>query len=309
VSLISRINSLATRIGTEFKSIRTEFISKTNTTSYTPTTDYHPATKKYVDDNAGSGGASVAIDDTTPAGSETMWYQPTKGVFSLLIDSQWVSVGRNGADGADGADGTSVAIDDTAPTGSETMWYQPTKGVFSLLVDSQWVSVSRNGADGADGTNALGFIAAILTKSVDQNVGGANGTETWWTWNGETRKDNEFIHDNSTNSERVAIATTGWYNIMFNGSVQQTGTGRSTLQGIIRINSGSTLRTGTVRDYSRGSAYGNLSPGLSCTMQLTSGDYIEVGTRVEDSDGVYTLSTNGAEINSEENQLIITRLE
>lgn len=27
------------------------FLSKTNTTSYTPTGDYHPATKKYVDDN------------------------------------------------------------------------------------------------------------------------------------------------------------------------------------------------------------------------------------------------------------------
>ena len=30
-----------------------------NTTEYTPTADYHPATKKYVDDNAGSGGISV----------------------------------------------------------------------------------------------------------------------------------------------------------------------------------------------------------------------------------------------------------
>jgi len=29
----------------------TDFISKTNTTAFTPTQDYHPATKKYVDDN------------------------------------------------------------------------------------------------------------------------------------------------------------------------------------------------------------------------------------------------------------------
>ena len=30
------------------------FLSKTNTTSYTPTGDYHPATKKYVDDSIAS---------------------------------------------------------------------------------------------------------------------------------------------------------------------------------------------------------------------------------------------------------------
>lgn len=56
MSLQSQISSLATRIGQEIKSVRTEFLSKTNTTSYTPTADYHPATKKYVDDNAGSSG-------------------------------------------------------------------------------------------------------------------------------------------------------------------------------------------------------------------------------------------------------------
>lgn len=30
--------------------INNNFLSKTNTTAYTPTTDYHPATKKYVDE-------------------------------------------------------------------------------------------------------------------------------------------------------------------------------------------------------------------------------------------------------------------
>jgi hypothetical protein len=55
MSLQSQISNLATRVGQEIKSVRTEFLSKTNTASYTPTADYHPATKKYVDDNAASG--------------------------------------------------------------------------------------------------------------------------------------------------------------------------------------------------------------------------------------------------------------
>lgn len=33
--------------------LSTDVLTKTNTTSYTPTADYHPATKKYVDDNLG----------------------------------------------------------------------------------------------------------------------------------------------------------------------------------------------------------------------------------------------------------------
>lgn len=37
----------------------TNFLDKTNTTAYTPTADYHPATKKYVDDNGGGGSGEV----------------------------------------------------------------------------------------------------------------------------------------------------------------------------------------------------------------------------------------------------------
>lgn len=59
MSLVSRIESLATRIGQEVKIVRSEFLSKTNTASFTPTEDYHPATKKYVDDNAVSGDKNV----------------------------------------------------------------------------------------------------------------------------------------------------------------------------------------------------------------------------------------------------------
>lgn len=49
------------------------FLSKTNTTSYTPTADYHPSTKKYVDDNGGGGGGGydyILIRDVKTSGTD-----------------------------------------------------------------------------------------------------------------------------------------------------------------------------------------------------------------------------------------------
>ena len=148
----------------------------------------------------------------------------------------------------------------------------------------------------------------ILTKTNNQNVGGGNGTEAWWSWNGEDKKDTGFIHSTVTNSERVYVAADGWYAVRFVGNVMQTGSARSTLQGIIRINGGATQRKGSIRDYTRGAVYGNFSPGLDCIIQLSANDYIEVGTRVEDTDQTYTLNTNGSEIGDDENLLMISKV-
>jgi len=148
----------------------------------------------------------------------------------------------------------------------------------------------------------------VLAKSSNQNVGGSNGTEIWWTWNGEDRKDAGFTHSNTVNPGRVQVDADGWYRVRFLGNVEQTGSARTTLHGILRVNGGATQRKGSVRDYTRGSGYGNCSPGLECVIQLSAGDYIEVGTRVEDTDGVYTLHTTGGEIANEENVLIIEKV-
>lgn len=43
------------------REVRVDYLTKDNTDAYTPTADYHPATKKYVDEHAGSGG-SVNVD-------------------------------------------------------------------------------------------------------------------------------------------------------------------------------------------------------------------------------------------------------
>jgi hypothetical protein len=45
---------------------KSNVLERDNTDVYTPTTDYHPATKKYVDDNAGVGGGTMATTTFTP---------------------------------------------------------------------------------------------------------------------------------------------------------------------------------------------------------------------------------------------------
>lgn len=75
-----------------------DVLTKTNTTSYTPTDDYHPATKKYVDDTvaaAGTGSGSafdpakyLAIDNTTEYTPTDLYHPATKA----YVDSQIASI-------------------------------------------------------------------------------------------------------------------------------------------------------------------------------------------------------------------------
>lgn len=50
-------------------------LMKDNTTAFTPTADYQPATKKYVDD--ASGGVQIVLSETQPTGLNAgdYWYQ------------------------------------------------------------------------------------------------------------------------------------------------------------------------------------------------------------------------------------------
>lgn len=150
----------------------------------------------------------------------------------------------------------------------------------------------------------------VLSKSstVTQNVGGANGTVAYWTWDGQTKIDAMFTHSIVTNSERVTVNETGWYEVIFRGSAQQTGSARTTLEGVYRIDGGTIVCGGTFKNYSRGAGYGNISAGVHTIIQITAASYIEVGTRVEDSDGTYTINTGGAEISDDESVLIIKRV-
>ena len=50
---------------------------KDNTTEFSPTSDYQPATKKYVDDAAGGGGVQIVLSSSQPSGLKAgdYWYQ------------------------------------------------------------------------------------------------------------------------------------------------------------------------------------------------------------------------------------------
>lgn len=163
------------------------------------------------------------------------------------------------------------------------------------------------GPAGADG-GSLSMIVLGKTSAASQNVGGANGSETWWTWNSQVKVDAGFTHSTSVNPSRITVAADGWYEIVFIGSAQTLGSSRTTLQGIFRVNGGATSRRGTVRSYTRGAVYGNASPQLFATVQLSANDYIEVGSRVEDTDSTYTINTTGAEIDDDSHYLQIKKV-
>lgn len=65
------LNSKANNSALDLKANKSDVLTKTNTTSFTPSSDYHPATKKYVDDSvssAGGGDMLKNVYDTTNNG-------------------------------------------------------------------------------------------------------------------------------------------------------------------------------------------------------------------------------------------------
>ena len=59
--------------------LKTLLLMLDNTIAFTPTGDYQPATKKYVDDIAGSGGVDIQLSTTQPTGQSAgdYWYHVT----------------------------------------------------------------------------------------------------------------------------------------------------------------------------------------------------------------------------------------
>lgn len=65
-------------------------LMKDNTTAFTPTANYHPATKKYVDEHAGSGGNIVGT--TTSSIIYIGSTAPTSGTTPLI----WIDTSNSG---------------------------------------------------------------------------------------------------------------------------------------------------------------------------------------------------------------------
>lgn len=174
---------------------------------------------------------------------------------------------------------------------------------FAAGIDANTAAIAALG-----GGSSIPFIILGKTSTANQDVGGANGTEVFWTWDSQTKTDAAFTHSTGTNPSRITVAADGWYEITFIGGAQTTGSARTTLQGIHRVNGGTTSRAGSLRNYTRGSSYGNVTTGIILTVQLSADDYIEVGTRVEDTDATYVINTSGGEISDDCHQLVIRKV-
>ena len=64
------------------------YLAKDNTTAFTPSWDYNPATKKYVDDNSAYVWSSAPSNPT----AWKMWYDTTNNVLKTYNGSSWVAV-------------------------------------------------------------------------------------------------------------------------------------------------------------------------------------------------------------------------
>ena len=137
---------------------------------------------------------------------------------------------------------------------------------------------------------------AHLTQTTQQNLGGANGTVKYIDWDGsQLNLDSSFTHSTGTNPSRITVNATGRYSLVWMVSGTQGGAGRTTLMSHYRINGITVVTRGRQRNYTRGSNYGDVSIGMTTELDLTSGQYIEVATTVDDTDATYTINTIVAE--------------
>jgi hypothetical protein len=76
------------KLQAQFTALKGNVLEKDNVTSYTPSADFHPATKKYVDDNSVSG--ATALDDltdvtiTAPSNGQALRYNGTVWINDTL---------------------------------------------------------------------------------------------------------------------------------------------------------------------------------------------------------------------------------
>jgi hypothetical protein len=100
------------------------------------------------------------------------------------------------------------------------------------------------------------------------------------TWNAESKKDDIFTHDNSTNPSRIEVDVDGLYDLNVAITLEYkatTGTLRNTMLGFIRLNGTTTLKTRAQNTYLR-NAESNITSTINLhrMLDLTAGDYVEI---------------------------------
>ena len=178
--------------------------------------------------------------------------------------------------------------------------------VGSLAVDDR-VRVHLH-SDGIIVTGLQGggapWLPAILGKTSVEDIGSITRV---YNWEIDILLPTGFTHNQAT-SGRLYIDVAGWYEIDFLANAQTEGPNRTTLMGRYMLDGGAEKYGGTIRGYTRGSGYGNLTFGLRTIAYITAGQYLQVGSKVEYSDGTYVINTSGTEVGADEARLIVRRV-
>jgi len=133
------------------------------------------------------------------------------------------------------------------------------------------------------------------TKTATQNIGGTAGTTVYITWGSEIVKDTGFTHSTSTNPSRITVDNAGRYRITCNILATNGGANRFSPFLQFRINGTTAVTRGRGVSYSRGASWNAIfNTHLDTEYDLTAGQYIEIATVVNYTDGTYTVNTVNA---------------
>jgi hypothetical protein len=131
------------------------------------------------------------------------------------------------------------------------------------------------------------------TSGGTEDVGGSNGTTVYIKWDLDIKTvGSDVSHDTSTNNTRIYANADGRYHIKCNFSANSDGGARTTLGMFHRVSAGSISYRGVQNSYCRGGVYDdNLRIHFNIEIEMTDGQYIEMGTFIEDTDGSYTITS------------------
>lgn len=117
-----------------------DVLTRTNTDEYTPSADFHPATKKYVDDEVGGQGFITSAALSTLTDVLVTGVEDGQALVYDEANSQWIP--------GEGGGGASVTISTNAPEDPELgdLWFDSTLAALFIYYNdgdsSQWVEVT-----------------------------------------------------------------------------------------------------------------------------------------------------------------------
>ena len=163
------------------------YLAKNNTTAFTPTWNYNPATKKYVDDNKGKN--DIIVGDTTPSDETVLWYWYSdwdSNVKSFKYSNNYIWI-----------DIESIWYGSSAPTTYDlwTLWYDINNNQLKYYEFNNdtwkpvgWITSSNNTYDNivhlsqAEYDNLQTKDPNTLYSTPDSESGWFEPENTWTTW-------------------------------------------------------------------------------------------------------------------------------